>query len=48
LKAVVRYEIQPGFEMFVRGENLLDRKYEEALTFGGPGRAAYAGGRASF
>ena len=48
LKAVVRYEIQPGFEVFVRGENLLDRKYEEALTFGAPGRAAYAGVRASF
>ena len=48
VKAVVRYETQPGFEIFVRGENLLDRDYEEALTFGGPGRAAYAGLRATF
>ena len=48
VKAVVRYETQPGFEIFVRGENLLDRDYEEALTFGGPGRAAYAGVRATF
>jgi vitamin B12 transporter len=48
VKVVVRYEVQPGFEVFVRGENLLDRDYEEALTFGGPGRAAYAGVRAAF
>ena len=48
VKTVVRYETHPGFEIFVRGENLLDRDYEEALTFGGPGRAAYAGVRATF
>jgi len=48
LKAVVRYEVRPGYEVFIRGENLLDRDYEEALTFGSPGRAAYAGMRATF
>jgi len=48
VKIVAGYEIQPGVDAFLRGENILDRDYEEALTFGSPGRAAYIGVRATF
>ncbi len=48
LKAVVGYRIGPGVEIYARGENLLDREYEEVVTYGTPGRAVYAGVRAAF
>ena len=48
VKITYNYEFKPGVNVFLRGENLLDRDYEEALTFGSPGRAISAGVRASF
>ena len=48
VKIATSYEVKPGVDVFLRGENLLDRDYEEALTFGSPGRAIYAGVRATF
>jgi len=47
VKITYNYEFKPGVNVFLRGENLLDRDYEEALTFGSPGRAIYAGVRAA-
>ncbi len=34
--------------MFARMENALDRHYEEVVGYGVPGRAVYAGLKASF
>lgn len=42
------FEVADGVELYARGENLLNEKYEEVLTFGTPGIAIYAGVRASF
>lgn len=48
LKIVAGYQVGPGIEIYVRGENLLDREYEEVVTYGTPGSAVYAGVRAEF
>ena len=48
LKIVAGYRVRPGVEIYARGENLLDREYEEVLAFGAPGRAVYGGLRATF
>lgn len=37
------YEIQPGFELFGRVENLLDEQYQEIVGYNTLGIAAYAG-----
>jgi vitamin B12 transporter len=36
---------RPGVEISVRGENLLNRSYEEVVGFPAPGRAVYVGAR---
>lgn len=48
LKVVAGWRVRPGVEIYARGENLLDREYEEVLGYGAPGRAVYGGLRATF
>ena len=38
----------PGFDLTIRGENLLDTSYQEVFGFTAPGRGLYAGGRITF
>jgi vitamin B12 transporter len=45
LNAAASYEVQPGFEVFGRVENILDEDYEEVSGYNTPGVAAYAGVR---
>ncbi|BCW90686.1 Vitamin B12 transporter BtuB [Alphaproteobacteria bacterium SO-S41] len=42
------YKIYDGVEIFARGENLLDEKYEEVFSYVGQGAAGYAGMKVSF
>ena len=42
------YDIADGAALFGRVENLLDKAYEEAASYGGFGRMVFAGIRASF
>ena len=42
------WSINDTFQIFGRVQNLLDQDYEEVLSFGTPGRAAYLGLRARF
>ena len=36
---------RPGITLLLRGENLLDRSYQEAYGFPAPGRGLYVGAR---
>jgi vitamin B12 transporter len=40
------YALGPKIEVYGRVENLFDERYQTVLTYGAPGRAAYAGVRA--
>jgi len=42
------WTVAPWATLFARVENLFDQQYQEVLGFGTPGRAGYAGVRASF
>lgn len=42
------WRISDHFEVFARGENLLDKDYEEVFGFGTPGVAGYLGGSITF
>jgi len=44
----VSWAVTPWATVFARGENLLDKQYQEVLGFGTLGRAGYAGARLSF
>ncbi|HRP07942.1 MAG TPA: TonB-dependent receptor, partial [Gemmatimonadales bacterium] len=39
---------RPGFELLLRGENILDAEWEQALGFSGRGRTLLLGGRATY
>jgi vitamin B12 transporter len=39
------YEVQPGLELTARIENLADRRYQQVLGYGEPGRTVYVGFR---
>jgi vitamin B12 transporter len=39
---------RPGFDVTIRGENLLGSSYQEVFGFSAPGRGLYAGGRITF
>jgi vitamin B12 transporter len=39
---------RPGLTLLLRGENLLDRAYEETFAFPAPGRGVYVGVRVTF
>jgi len=39
------YEVQPGLELTARVENLADRRYQQVLGYGEPGRTVYVGFR---
>jgi len=43
--ARVAYAIRPGIELFARGSNLLDQRYEDAFSYRTEGHAFYAGVR---
>ncbi len=42
------YPLPHGLEVYARVENLFDKPYETAFRYGTPGRAGYAGVRATF
>jgi len=39
------YEVRPGLELTARVENLADRRYQQVLGYGEPGRTVYVGFR---
>ena len=41
--ARVAYRVRPGVELFARGSNLLDQRYEDVFGYRTEGRAVYAG-----
>jgi vitamin B12 transporter len=43
LNAKVSYDLKPGVTAYVRGENLLDQKYETVLGYGTPRLSVYTG-----
>jgi|GEM_PF-184789 len=43
LNAKFSYDIRPGLTAYVRGENLLDEKYETVRGYGTPGLSVYGG-----
>ncbi len=43
VNAKASYEFQPGWKAYVRGENLLDEKYETILDYGTAGLSVYGG-----
>jgi vitamin B12 transporter len=43
VSATASYKVTPTVEVFARGENLLDRRYEEVFGFGAPGAAVFGG-----
>lgn len=48
VNAAASYKVTENAEVFGRIENLLDKRYEEVLTYNTPGRAAYGGVKVSF
>lgn len=44
--AALSWRVSPRFELFLRGENLLDEDYSEVFGYRAPGAAGYAGLRA--
>jgi vitamin B12 transporter len=42
------YQVNTTIEVYTRVENLFDRKYEEVLFFGTPGRSIWGGVRVNF
>jgi vitamin B12 transporter len=45
--ARVAYTVRPGIELFARGSNLLDQRYQDVFSYRTEGRAIYAGVRLS-
>jgi vitamin B12 transporter len=45
--ARIAYAIRPGIELFARGSNLLDQRYEDVFSYRTEGRGIYAGVRLS-
>ncbi|MDZ7826290.1 MAG: hypothetical protein U5R48_10070 [Gammaproteobacteria bacterium] len=45
LGTALSWTLAPGVDLFVRGKNLLDERYEEVLGFRRPGHALHAGSR---
>ncbi len=45
--ARIAYAIRPGIELFARGSNLLDQRYQDVFSYRTEGRAIYAGVRLS-
>lgn len=48
LNARVAYQVNDSTEIYLRGENLLNRKYQLVHSYNTPGIAAYAGFKATF
>lgn len=48
LNAKVSYQMNETTELYVRGENLLNQKYQTAIGYGTPGIAGYVGMKARF
>ncbi len=46
VNAALSFDLTPGVQVFVRGENLLDEDYNEVFGFRSPGAAGYLGVRA--
>ena len=41
--ARIAYAVRPGVELFARGANLLDERYQDVFTYRTEGRAVYVG-----
>ncbi len=48
VNAKVAYQLTDATEVYVRGENLLNQKYQTVLNYGTPGIAAFAGIKSTF
>jgi vitamin B12 transporter len=48
VNAIVSHQINPNTQIYIRGENLLNEKYEEIFTYRSPGAAGYIGLRMKF
>ncbi len=46
--AVVSYDVNSHVEVYTRLDNVFDRRYEEILNFGTPGRSIYGGMKVNF
>ena len=46
--AKVAYQLTDTTEVYVRGENLLNQKYQTVLNYGTPGISAFAGIKSTF
>ena len=42
------YKVNAGLEIYARGENLTNARYQDVYTYGTPGRSAFAGLRATW
>jgi vitamin B12 transporter len=40
---MISYDTTPWSTIYVRAENILDRRYEEVVSYRAPGAAVYAG-----
>ncbi len=48
LNAGFAWDLRDNIQLFARGENLLDKNYQDVFGYGTPGRAVYAGIRVNF
>lgn len=46
--ASLNYDLNPEVKLYLKGENLTDKRYQEAATYGTAGRSVYAGLNAKF
>lgn len=44
----IAYRVSPHFQIFIRGENILNRRYEEVKGYESPGASWYLGSKVSF
>jgi vitamin B12 transporter len=43
VNAIVSYQVNPNTQFYIRGENLLNEKYEEIFSYRSPGATGYVG-----
>lgn len=43
VNAIVTYQVNPSTQFYIRGENILNEKYEEIYSYRSPGASAYIG-----
>jgi vitamin B12 transporter len=48
LDMLVNYKLSANLDLYARGENLTNARYQEIKDYGTPGRSIYAGVRATW